>query len=84
MYVVRFYIDLASSVPDRTLSLLDFCPYTHCWDVHEQILRTLQEVGVVTFRHGQSIFSLTPELAVCADALFSLGHKPNNPFEFCF
>lgn len=48
----------------NSLSLLDFCPYTKCWDVHEQIIKSLNEMGVTTFKNGQTIITISSDLTV--------------------
>lgn len=52
-------------IAETSLSILDFCPYTKCWDVESIIQDVLNEVQTLRFKSGISSISFNSDFTVC-------------------
>ena len=60
--IVNSYI--ASFEDSSSLSLLEFCPYTKCWDVAQIVFEVIEEVKSLKFTSGLSSITMNSDLTV--------------------
>ena len=53
-----------TSDDESMVSLLDFCPYTKCWDVASAISEAFAETGSIKMKKKKQSIVITPEFTV--------------------
>lgn len=58
-------LSIATTSDDESkVSLLDFCPYTKCWDVASVIFEAFKETGSIKKKKQKQSLVITPEFTV--------------------